>query len=219
MMRRRTLPVALAACAWLAACSETTGPEVPGNPVQSVEQSVNDGGSQPHVLRQSAAAPQLQTYEMSVEACYGEPARLNIRYLANSDDDDQDGPNDFLSLFIPRSGLWKHPDGSAVGPGDCILITVSLDAEYLLAEFHPAGIEFNPESPAMLRMSYAQADRDLDGDDDVDDDDEELARSELDVWRLPHDDEQWQALRSLHFVSAKRFLTPLRSFSHYAVAH
>ncbi|NIQ28614.1 MAG: hypothetical protein GTN88_19840, partial [Gammaproteobacteria bacterium] len=104
MILRRALPVALAACAWLAACSEITGPEVPRNPAHRVEQSVNDGGSQPHILRQSAAAPQLQTYEKSVEACYGQPARLDIHYLANGDDE----PNDFLSLFIPRSGLWKH---------------------------------------------------------------------------------------------------------------
>ncbi len=218
-MRKAVLPATLAACAWLAACSEGMGPELPRDAAQRVAWSVNDGGWPPAILRQSPAAPPLESYEASVEACYGQKAKLRIRYIVNDDNGDENGPSTFLGLSIPSAGLWKHPDGSVVGPGDCLQITVSVDADYLLAEFSPAGLEFNPDFPATLTVSYARAHGDLDGDDDVDEQDEELQNTELDVWRLPHDNDQWQALEASHLVSAKRFVTLLYSFSHYAVAH
>lgn len=216
MMRKAVVPVALVACAWLAACSDGTGPDVSPLSPNGLYPDFDGEGGQIAILRHSTAAPPLETYEESVEACHGRPAELEIRYVASADDDE---PSKLLRLSIPAFGLWKHPDGSSVRPGDCILITATLDAHYLLAEFHPAGLRFRPAFPAALTVSYAEADADLDGDGDMDEDDARLEESELAVWRLPHDDERWQRVPSVHLLSDRRFISQLKAFSHYAVAH
>ncbi len=222
-MRREFLPVAFAVCAWLAACSDGTGPDVSRVSAERVE--LGAIGEDIHILHQSANAPWLETYEKSMEACYGQPSQLRVRYMVEDDadgeddDDDNGGSGMFLRLEVPSRGLWKQADGASFGPGDCVLITVSIDPEYLLAEFHPGGLQFDPANPATLTLSYSKADPDLDGDGKVDESDEVIEREKLGVFRLPHDDGHWEQVTALHIIGGKRLKAPLYSFSHYAVAH
>lgn len=226
-MWRRALPATLAAFAWLAACNDTTGPDDPGTSAQRVEQAISDVGTQPHILTQSATAPALETYEKSVQACYGESSKLKVHYLGSpvdSDDDDDDDYDDehqavFLTLKIPGESLWKHPDGTPFLKSDCVQITVSIDPERLLAEFHPSGLQFDPDEPASLTLSYQQADPDFDGDGYVGQSDEQIEWEKLDIFRLPHDDGVWARTYSPHYVGAKTFKARMYSFSHYAIAH
>ncbi len=212
-MRRAVLPVALAACAWLAACSDGTGPDGSRVPAERVELGAT--GESPTILQQSADAPELETYSKSVRACYGEPVELRISYESGGGGE----PGQFLGLRVPSLGLWKNPKGTFFQPGDCVSIKVSVDSEYLLAEFHPAGLQFNPAAPATLALSYAEADPDFDQDGYVGPNDYRIERQELDVWRLPHEDDGWEKLDALQYVGDKKFEAQLLSFSHYAVAH
>lgn len=225
MMRRPLLAVAVAACAVLAACSESTGPEFSGVAVGRTELTV--AGEDPHILQQSATAPPLETYEKSVRVCYDESSVLEIHYVGDHEGDDHDDDDDddehhrtsFLRLWVPSEGLWKHPDGTSFKKDDCVLITVSIDPEWLVAEFQPQGLQFDPDKPARLTFSYKAANPDFDGDGYVGPSDEYIEWEKLDVFRLPHDGGAWEQTFSLHHVGNKQFKARLYSFSHYAVAH
>ncbi len=213
-MRRAVLPVAFAACAWLAACSDGTGPNFSRVPAERVELGAT--GEDPEILHQSANSPPLETYEKSTRACYGEPVELRIGYVSGAGGE----PGQFFELRIPSFGLWKNPKGTVFLPGDCVTIRVSIDPDDLLAEFHPTGLEFNPAAPATLSLSYAGANPDFNGDGVVDENDHQIETSELDVWRLPHHaDEGWERLYAFRYVGEQRLEARLASFSHYAVAH
>ena len=215
MFRLKPL-VLCGACAAYIACAEATGP------VASEEHA---GLQDPpiHFLRLASTAPPLETYEASFLACRNESQTLRIRHRGA----DERGRfrrrggegSEYLKLKVPKKALFRWPDGRPFTDGECVRITVTVDPSRLLAEFHPAGLLFNPKHPARLRMYYSTADLDLNGDGVVDDRDEEIVEDKLGIWRLPHGDGHWHRIEAEHEWDEKRFDARLESFSHYAIAH
>lgn len=215
MFRLKPL-IVFGACAAYIACAETTGP------VASEEHA---GLQDPpiHFLYQASTAPPLETYEASFRACRNEAQKLRIRYRGADDlgrfRRKPGKGSEYLSLKVPKNALLRWPDGRPFADRECVWITVTADPSRLLAEFHPAGLVFDPKHPARLRMHYSTADPDLNGDGVVDRRDEDIAENEVGIWRLPHGDEQWDRIEAKHDQNGKRFDAKLESFSHYAIAH
>ncbi len=201
MFRPKPL-VLFGVCAASIACAETTGP------VASEEHA---GLQDPPIrfLHLASTAPPLETYEASFRACRNKSQTLRI---GGKD-------SEYLRLEVPKKALFRWPDGRPFTDGECVRITVTADPYRLLAEFHPAGLLFNPKHPARLRMYYSTADLDLNGDGVVDDRDEEIVEDKLGIWRLPHGDGHWHRIEAEHEWDEKRFDARLESFSHYAIAH
>lgn len=217
-MRKLTFTVAIGASVWLLACADSTGPVVPHAPAARVGPGFDVSQSDIDILYQAASSPRLWTYKKVTEVCQDQSASIWFRY-----DDGKmsrrDEVSDFLHLYIPSGALYRKPNGSKFKNGECTQITVVVDPVYLLAEFRPAGLQFDRATPAQLTIWYGGADLDLDGDGDVDAADDAIRRSELDIWRLPHDDDAWEQLDATHDPVQMRLDTKVYRFSHYAVAH
>ncbi len=201
MLRLKSV-VLSGACAAYIACAEATGP------VASEEHA---GLQDPriHFLHLARTAPPLETYEASFRACRNKSRTLRIGGKHS----------EYLRLEVPKRALFRWPDGRPFTDRECVRITVTVDPSRLLAEFHPAGLVFNPKHPARLRMHYSTADPDLNGDGVVDGRDEEIVEDKLGIWWLPHGDGHWHRIEAEHDWDEKRFDARLQSFSHYAIAY
>ena len=151
----------------------------------------------------------LETYRREFWAVRGEEVSVSINYSNGSE---------FLLFAVPSGGLQNRPNGTRFEYGDSVLITVQLDSSLLLLELLPSGLTFDPDSPASLTVSYADADPDLNGDGVVDEVDWDLARSRLAMWMQQEMDDPWFEQSSEHDVDGKRFTGWLRHFSNYAVS-
>jgi len=183
-----------------AACSnDSTGPK-PGDTV---------GPTQLHIVRQDAAAPQLQAYAASFWAVKGTSRTLEIDYL---------GGEDFFRLDVPGDALLRRPDGSTIQQGDSVLISVEIDPSLMLFRFEPSGLVFDGAHPVRLRVDYSNADDDFDEDGDVDTDDDAIEGTWLSVWRQPASGTNWVRLASARDASLEDFEAELVQFSNYALA-
>lgn len=139
---------------------------------------------------------------------------VEIRYLAG------DGTwQPYLRLTVPGGALKLRPDGSRIGDGDSVLITMALDPMQLVVQLEPTGLVFDPASPAQLDVWYAGADPDLDGSGAVDAADVYIESRALGVWMQARPDSPWSALGSEHWLDRKLFTANLSHFSGYAVSH
>ena len=222
-MRRSHLLTGLAAVLVFAACADPMGPE-PGasgtDPVSllwhlSADRS-GDGAADSELdfLEISEAAPLLETYETSFKACGWRSQTLQIRYESASG-----GDGLFLELTIPKGSITNWPKGRTFASWQCVVITVKVDRSRVAAEFGPGGLKFSQSTPAVLRMSYAQADPDYSGDGVVDLQDESIWNEQLGLWRLADKKSAWQLIPSVHDKEAKRLDAKLFEFSQYGTAH
>lgn len=192
----------IAACgvAALLACMDNTGPS--GVP--------ND---QLHIVLQDTLAPPLDSTVGRFWAKVGENRELRLEYLPPAD-----SAEDFLRFEVPSDGLFRRPDGSAFQPGDSILITVTVvDAARFHFQFEPAGLQFNPQRPARLRIDYFNANHDFDGDGDIDTADDEIERI-LDLWRREGPSAPWFRVGSIKFEALDEIDANIFGFTEYALA-
>lgn len=69
---------------------------------------------------------------------------------------------EFAEFVVPGGALLTRPDGSAIAPGDSLLITMSVvDPTRLILGFQPTGLRFATGAPATLKIEIAEADSGL----------------------------------------------------------
>jgi hypothetical protein len=200
--RRLTmLPLAL-----LLACSDNGGPDGTVKPPSELT-----------ILRLSRESPPLFNPVASFWALRGEDRGVDIRFV---DDEDPTQPGEeYLRLEVDAEALLARPDGTPFADGDSVLITVRVaDPDRLLFEFQPAGLTFDPDRPAELRIHYNHADDDLDEDGDIDLDDETLELT-IGIWRQESDGDPFERLGSLLFDELEEIEAELQGFSRYALAY
>jgi len=188
--------------ALLAACGENTGPG--GRP-----------NAQLNVIRQDTLAPPLVAHQVSFWAKVGDGREARLDYQGATP---ADTGEDFLRFEVPGDGLLRKPDGSAFQTGDSILITITVvDSARFLFRFEPAGLVFNPEHPARLKIHYLEANHDFDEDGDLDAADAAIEQ-ELDLWRRETATSPWFRIGSVKFEELDELDANILSFTEYAVA-
>jgi len=233
-MKMLTLPILLLGAL---ACSDANAPLVDGTDDSTFKTSPHfqrwDAlGSAP---RFSAAASseqgEISLYEHGLVALYeggaadytvsfwavrGEQRALDIYYddIDTTSYDVNDGK--FLRLEITDPVALA--DGSTVAVGDSVLITVTVDAGLLLAEFQPSGIQFSSSSPTELWMWYKGTDDDYDDDADIDSDDSYIQNNLLSVYVQEDPNNPWSSLSTQHQLTDRLFYGVLEHFSGYAIS-
>lgn len=185
-----------------AGCSDSTGPE-PGKDEADLQ------------FVRFPATPPVETLQKSFWAVKGDDRELEIRYLP--DEPGGEG-EEFLEFRVPAEGLLRRPGGSFFADGDSILITVTLSPDgRFLFDFQPSGLQFDPEHPARLDITYRGVDDDLDGDGDVDGDDDDL-ESRLRVWKQERPGEPWFPIGTLHIEDFDEIEGEITSFTGFCIA-
>lgn len=210
------LAAILVAMAWLTgACADTTGPPGPARPTWELSSPSRDSDVERHMLRQSAAAPALETYEVWFQAARGRRTSVQIDYQTIGGSRNAER---FLQLDFPADALLRRPDGTPFQDGDGVTITVSVDPTRFLVNLEPSGLVFDPDAPVRLQIWYNRADGDLNRDGRVDAADAATQRDRLGIWYRDSPGTPWSRWAAAHFSSEKRFRTDLVHFSGYAVS-
>lgn len=158
-------------------------------------------------LRPAPNAPHLETYDTSFVATRGEDAELRIDYVNGEE---------CLRLRLDDETLLRRPDGTAIQEGESVTIRVRVvDAGYFNFEFSPAGLRFDPDEPAELRVDYGFAHPDYNGDGEVDDDDEDF---DFGWWRQEMPGQAWERIGSARVHDLTEVRADLEGFTRYALA-
>lgn len=157
--------------------------------------------------RLAFSGPKPVPYEVSVWAVRGEQRSVDINNQATG--------NPFLQLdvFDPV----QLSDGTPIGVGDSVMLTVTVDPEKLVVSLEPSGITFGQE-PTQLRMWYSDADPDFNGDGVVDDEDVRIENDLLEVWYQEVAGAPWETIVAIKSAEDGSFTAVLDHFSNYAVA-
>jgi hypothetical protein len=169
------------------------------------------------ILRLSDASPPLFNPVESFYAVRGQNREVRIFF----EDEERPGEagEEYLRFSVDNETLLAYPDGTPFVEDDSVLITVRVvDPARLLFEFEPAGLSFDPNRPAELKIHYNHADDDLDEDGDVDIDDEALELT-LSIWRQESDGDPFVRLGSLLLDALEEIDAELNGFSRYALAY
>jgi len=199
----RRLISALAILASAAACSNSNGP-MSTPPRATLNVVVQDSTYKPILSAQG-------TFYAKV----GEHREVRLVYQGSTP---ADSGAEFLRFEVPTNGLYRRPDGTSFGPGDSILITVTVvDAKKFLFDFQPSGLQFNPSDPARLKVEYHYADPDFNGDGTIDSTDAAI-EAMLELWRREPPDTLWNQTAAVRSLALEEFDADIFSFSQYAVA-
>jgi hypothetical protein len=184
------------------ACDQNTGPG--GRPDAEL-----------NIIRQDTLAPPLVSDQASVWAKVGDGRELHLNYQGTTP---ADTGEEFLRFEIPGDALLRKPDGTAFQAGDSILITVTvIDPAEFRFQFEPAGLVFNSEHPARLRIRYFDCDHDFDEDGDTDAADAAIEQA-LNLWHRSSTSATWLLVGSIKFEELDELDANILSFSEYAVA-
>lgn len=197
--RTRTTALALLIAAGLVAGCERTPTGVPGDRLV--------------FIRAAPDAPALETSQVSFWAVKGRDADVEIRYVPLPG---QSSGERCLRFRLDDDSLLRRPDGSAIRAGDSVRITIRVvDYDQFHFEFLPAGLRFDPTSPAELRVSYRFADRDFNGDGVVDSRDEDF---DFGFWRQERAGLPWTRIGSARLHDLEEVRADLNGFTRYALA-
>ncbi|HEX8361076.1 MAG TPA: hypothetical protein VF613_13270 [Longimicrobium sp.] len=172
-------------------------------------------GSRPPVVREdelvfirsAANAPRLVSTDTSFWAVAGDGREIRIPYVNGAA---------CLEFKVPGNALLRRPDGSAIHRGDSVRITVRLaDPGRFSFEFQPAGLRFNRDHPAELRIRYTYANRDFNGDGVVDDADRAF---DFGLWRQEGAGRPWAGLVTIRDSDTQEVRATLEGFTKFAVA-
>ncbi len=185
------------------ACSSASGPT-----------SMPPRASLNFVVQDSTYKPLLST-QGSFYAKVGAARELRLVYQGSTP---IDSGSELLRFEVPTDGLSRKPDGTSFGPGDSIKITITVvDPKKFDFDFQPAGLQFNPNDPARLKIEYRYANHDFNGDGKIDSTDVRIATL-LDLWRREPPDSLWFTFGAVKFGDLEEFDANVLSFSQYAVA-
>ena len=193
--RLARLALVLALPAALAACESPSGGDdlVPGEDLV--------------FLRPAPDAPHLETYDTSFVAVAGEDHEIRIDYVNGEE---------CLRFRLDDDSLLRRPDGTRFQDGDTVTIRIRLvDAGYFNFEFQPAGLRFDHDHPAELRVDYGRAHPDYNGDGEVDGDDDDF---EFGWWRQEQPSQPWRRVGSVRVHDLKEVRAEIDGFTRYALA-
>lgn len=211
-----TLPAALLMA--LAMCAEPgpTQPEeagVSGSQLTflhfaSETRSSEAGDLSASISRSTSSGGTLLTTDTSFVATHGETTSVELFYA----DADGTGPGErFLQFELGEGSLASYPSdhpraGAAFAPGDTVTISISVSADTLAAKFAPGGLQFDPDAPAELEVSYSGA--------EFDQEDEE----EIDLWKQEAAGDPWYRVGEIQDMELDIIEATLTSFTRYAMA-
>lgn len=165
-------------------------------------------------LRLVEQAPPVSDTVVSFWAVRGENREIEIEYLPHG----EYRGGTFVYFKVPGNSLHRHPDGRSFARGDSVRITIRVvDTREFRFEFSPAGLKFDPDKPAELRVFYDWVERDLNGDGIIDEEERRIYES-FGLWRQPASGERWRSLRTDRDENSKRARADVRSFTRYALA-
>ena len=117
--------------------------------------------AEPTFLRFSDDAFDAAEKQASFWAVKGQDRTVELRY--------SDSGDAFVRFEVGAASLSRYPDGSVFSEGDSVLISVRVNADGEMSfRFSPSGLQFNSEQPAVLTMSHARKNPDVNRDGHVD---------------------------------------------------
>jgi hypothetical protein len=190
------------------ACTDSAGPGSGGGPRPL--DSLN-------ILHFAQGAPPLAEDSVSFYAVYGQEREGKIMLAGST------GDEEFLSFKVGDLSLLRDSSGHVFVPGDSVLITIKpVNPDSFYFEFRPAGLVFNPVSPAELELHYNYAGNQLVGDynddDKVDSLDSEI-ETQLDLWVQAKPGDPFARLKVLVEVSLDEIEAKIPHFSRFALAY
>jgi len=212
-MRFRSYVMPLTLVLVAAGCTDQTGPSptAVSVPLTAVVLPPPPGT---HIVRQSPAAPRLQTYQVSFWAKRGTQTTVFLNYRRAPG---QWLPDPFLRFRIPINGLVAGAAGVPLDRGDSVRITLTIDTVLFNVDFQPSGVLFSKSSPAQLAIWYQNANPDLNGDGVVDAIDEAL-KEQLAIWYRGTKADAWRQVWSKNDTTQELVTAALYHFSQYAVS-
>jgi hypothetical protein len=199
-------PVILAVVGALAVAAACTTTSAPLSPPQRATLNV--------IFQDSTYKPLLGT-QASFYAVVGQDRAVRLVYQGTLP---TDSGSELLRFEVPTNGLSRKPDGTSFGPNDSIKITITVvDPKKFLFDFQPAGLQFNPNNPAHLKIEYVYANHDYNGDGVIDSVDARIA-TQLGLWRREPPDTLWFEQPAVRFDNLDEFDANILSFTAYAVA-
>ena len=157
----------------------------------------------------------IPTRDTSFVVTAGEEFEMEL--FTDPEPGDDDG-QEFLEFELEEETLLRRPDGTSFQPGDTITIRVMVPGDAYVFHFEPSGLVFNPNQPAELKISYADADDDFDDDGDIDDEDAAF-ESDLTVWRQDVLGGDWARLgATMHSVELDEIEIDVHHFTGFALA-
>ena len=188
------------------ACQDTAGP---------AEEGVDE--SELTFLRFPPDLQPLVTRSDSFYAVKGENRELVMRYVPE-EPGEEDDDDEFLEFRVPGDALLRRPDGTLFRDGDSVLIRVEVaeDGRFLF-DFQPSGLEFDPEHPPRLRVTYRVVGGDYDGDGDIDEEDDDL-EEELRLWRQEAPGALWFPMGVIKLDDVDEIDGEIFGFTGFAIA-
>jgi len=207
----RVSPLLIALLAGVLACRD-----VPVGPSQGSTASPELAAVTPHFLRAAANAPTIANPVVKFYAKKGRKQTVFMLYHARPGRRDS---TDLIRFRVREQSLLRRPDGTLIHAGDSVLITLRLvDPVRLIVDFQPAGLRFNPNAPADLRIRWNETNPDVNRDGAVNQQDANLL-PRLKIWRRENSTEPWARTPSIVNVPSEECELDLTGFTRYAVAY
>jgi hypothetical protein len=209
---RRVSPLLLAIFVAATACQDDPTAPPPDTPMaQAVTATAT-----PHFLQAKAGAPKIANPVIRFYAKKGRRQTIFMLYHARPGRRDS---TDLIRFRVRENSLLARPNGTRFRTGDSVLITLRLvDPVKLIVDFQPAGLRFNPQDPADLRIHWSETNPDVNRDGAVNQQDTAL-KQRLKIWRRETATSPWARTPSLVNVPSQECELDLQGFTRYAVAY
>lgn len=166
-------------------------------------------------LRPALSAPPVANPVVSFYAKKGQDVEAIMWYQKRPDRPDS---TEFIRFRLDDNSLLTRPDGRPFALGDSVLITITLaDPQRLIIDMQPSGLRFSPVKPAELRISFEEADEDVNEDGEVDEEDGAIV-SRFAIWRRERAGDPWVKLSSLVEIGTHEVKAFINGFTGYAIA-
>lgn len=211
-MRRQVLrPLAVLLLTASAACADNaTAPVTDPPPGTSLP------ASQLTFVPVGRNTPTLVATTTSFWAKVGDNREVRLYYRPRAGRTDS---TEYLRFRVKNRSLLRRPDGSSFGPNDSLLITLRVtDPVALVVEFSPAGLQFDPNEPAELKLSFKERGGDL-NDDGRSDSSDDSVRTRLAIWKQESLGLPWVKLSTTLVVGNDEVEARLTGFTSYAIAY
>ena len=170
----------------------------------------------PNFLVAAPDAPAIANPVLSFWAVKGQEYEEFIWYQKRPDRADS---TDLVRFRLDQLSLLTRPDGTPIAMGDSILITITVvDAQRMILDMQPSGLRFSSADPAELKISFLEADDDINQDGTVNASDTALV-SQLAIWRRETATAPWVKLSSAVEVELDEVEADLLGFTGYAIAY
>lgn len=160
--------------------------------------------------------PALAATTTSFWAKVGDNREVRLYYRPRAGRTDS---TEYLRFRVRNRSLLRRPDGSSFAPNDSLLITLRVtDPVALVVEFSPAGLQFDPNEPAELKLSFKEREGDL-NDDGRSDSTDASVRTRLAIWKQESLGLPWVKLSTTLVVGNDEVEARLTGFTSYAIAY